>query len=580
MQETPEKAIAETLVAQIDSFASLVYDQFEPAVRRNGSELQLKQLFLDTRLAYKKLEWAAEYFNPTTARLINGAPVPEAEPVSEGGPGKFLVLPPQGLQLIEGLLYPRYDTSRKEELLKRLRQLQTDCEKYKIYFDNIDILNGQVFDAAKLEVFRTLTLGITGFDAPLSKNCMNEAATSMESLGIVLSHYSDDNDTGGVLSAFHAAAAYLRENTGFDAFNRAVFITAYGNALTFRLTRLERVLKIPVIRYNRLLNQDATTLFDKDAFNADAYAPGPGYFSSAEKIALGKKLFSDPILSGSRTRSCSSCHQPDKAFTDGLIRNTVIDHHDLLLRNTPTLLNAALQPAQFYDLRAVTLEDQVNDVLENPLEMQSSVAVAAERLWQDTAYRKLFSDAFPVKGRSAIDTFEVMNALGAYVRSLVMLNSRFDDYMRGDSSALDVQEVRGFNLFMGKARCGTCHYMPLFNGVLPPRYIRMETEVIGVPGSADNKTIDGDLGRFAIDSEAFLRHAFKTTTVRNAARTAPYMHNGVFGTLQQVMDFYNNGGGRGAGLKVDNQTLATDSLHLTSTETDALIAFIKSLDSR
>ena len=580
-----EKAIAQTLLGQVDSFTRLVADRFEPAVRGNGSERQLQELFLETRLAYKKFEWAAEYFNPTAAVLINGAPVPEADPVSEGGPGMFLVRDPQGLQVIEGLLFPRYDTTKKNELLARLHRLQIDCNPYRVYWSNIDILDWQVFDAAKLEVFRILALGISGFDAPLSRNCMEEAGVSLESLGEVLSHYSDR-------SGFATAAGYLRQHSDFETFDRALFIREYGNTITRCLTRLEKQLKIPVIRYNRLLNQDAETLFDKDAFYADAYAPGPDYLSTARRVALGKRLFSDPILSGPGTRSCASCHRPDKAFADGLVADTVIGGTGLLPRNTPTLLNAALQPAQFYDLRAFTLEDQARDVLENHMEMQSSVTLAARRLWEDTAYRRLFAEAYPGQagaggdGRGtadtpgSIDTLEVMNALGAYVRSLTALDSRFDDYMRGDSTALDSQEVRGFNLFMGKARCGTCHYMPLFNGAFPPRYTRMETEVIGVPGSVDGKTIDVDMGRFAIVPEPFLRHAFKTTTVRNTARTAPYMHNGVFATLQQVMDFYNNGGGIGTGARVDNQTLASDSLHLSAGEENALIAFIKSLDSQ
>lgn len=150
----------------------------------------------------------------------------------------------------------------------------------------------------------------------------------------------------------------------------------------------------------------------------------------------------------------------------------------------------------------------------------------------------------------------------------------------GDTMVLNRQEIRGFNLFMGKARCGTCHYMPLFKGTLPPRYTQMETEVIGVPGPGEKKDIDEDMGRYGIVPASFLQHAFKTTTVRNSARSAPYMHNGVFSSLQDLINFYNNGGGAGLGLKIGNQTLAADSLHLDGTETDALIAFIKSLDSR
>ena len=579
-REAPEKAIAQTLVRQIDSFTDLLQQRLRPAVIGNLPVQRLQQLFMESRLAYKKFEWAAEYFNPAVARLINGAPVPEAEPVSPMEPERFRVLEPRGLQVIEGLLYPVYDSTRKEEIVSRLKQLTTDCEKYKLYFNNIDILNGQVFDATKLEVFRILTLGLAGFDAPLSRNGIQEAAVSLESIQRALSHYAIQEDGEELNSTFKAAIAYLRANQDFDSFDRAVFITDYGNMLTLRITRLCQQLKIPLIRYNRLLRQDAATLFDKDAFDADAYAPGTEYLTNGSKIALGKKLFSDVLLSGTQIRSCASCHQPDKAFADGLIKNTAINNQGVLLRNTPTLLNAALQPSQFYDGRAATLEDQVRDVVQNPMEMQCTVKTIAARLWKDTLYRSLFAEAYPLPGRTAIDTLEVMNALSVYIRSLVRLNSRFDDYMRGDTMALNRQEIRGFNLFMGKARCGTCHYMPLFNGTLPPRYTQMETEVIGVPGPGEKKDIDEDMGRYGIVPAPFLQHAFKTTTVRNSTRTAPYMHNGVFASLQDVINFYNNGGGAGLGLKIGNQTLAADSLHLDGAEADALIAFIKSLDSR
>ena len=577
---SPEQAIARTLVAQIDSFTGLG-GRFQTAVQQHASPQQLQQLFLQTRLAYKKFEWAAEYFNPAVTRLVNGEPVPEAEPVIDADPsqnygrGRVRIVQPEGLQVIEGILYPQYDTARTNELLQRLGRLQVNAARYKLYFNNIDMLSGQVFDAARLEVFRIMILGLSGFDAQLSLNCLDEAATALGGVQAAIEHY---NGTG---IPFQSAAACLRNNPDFNNFNRAVFITTYGNAITAGLSRLEGQLHIPAIRYNRLLRQDATTLFDKDAFNADAYAPGPEYLSTAKKIALGKKLFSDPILSGTGTRSCASCHRPDLAFADGLVRNTVIGSQDLLDRNTPTLLNAALQPALFYDLRASTLEEQAWDVLHNEKEMQSSVQMAVGRLRRDSAYRRLFAEAFPAGSDPAApdDTLQLMNALAAYVRSLVRLNSRFDDYMRGDTAAMDAQEIRGFNLFMGKARCGTCHYMPLFNGVFPPQYDRMETEVIGVPGGT-GKSLDEDPGRFAIVSVPFLQHAFKTTTVRNASRTAPYMHNGIFATLGEVMDFYNNGGGAGSGWSVDNQTLARDSLHLTSGEKNAIIAFIGSLNSK
>ena len=334
------------------------------------------------------------------------------------------------------------------------------------------------------------------------------------------------------------------------------------------------------MRYNRLLSQDAKTMFDINAFNVNAYTPAMDAFMTAKKTALGRVLFADPVLSGNGKRSCQSCHQPEKAFTDGLIKNTLINGKGFIRRNTPTLINAALQPSQFDDLRANTLEDQARNVISNKDEMHGSIKAAAQKLWQNNTYRKLFLDAFPKQGRKEIDTLEIANAIGSYIRSLTALNSRFDEYMRGNKTAMNTDEVNGFNLFMGKAKCGTCHYMPLFNGTFPPRYMKIESEVIGVPQSVFKHAIDTDMGRYNVIKTKAFEHAFKTMTVRNAARTAPYMHNGVFASLEQVMDFYNKGGSSGLGIKIDNQTLPPDKLNLTEKEQKDVIAFIKALNSK
>ena len=627
----PEKTIAEKLLRQVDSFSAIA-DSLRTAVETHADKSRLQQLFLRTRLAYKRMEWAAEYFDPTAARIVNGPPVQEVELSG-------VVIKPAGLQIIETYLYPTYDPTHREDLLAQLKRIQFACHQYKLHYANIPILDWQVFDAAKLEVFRIMTLGIVGFDDPLSQKSIPESAASLEGLKDVLAEYlapAASSESSAVSSEspaassgeptatanahrlpqlFTAAANYLAANPDFNSFDRARFITDYANPLTTSLTNLEKDLNIHVIRYNRLLNQDAKTLFDTDAFNVNAYVPDYVSFTSPEKIALGKKLFADPLLSSTGTRSCGSCHQPDKAFTDGLVKNVAIGDGRLLPRNTPTLINAALQPSQFYDLRVKTLEDQSRNVVQNNAEMHGDMKLSAQRLSQDTAYRRLFAAAYPKSAQAAsnqpestqaasnqpestqaksnqagstqarpaqpgIDTLEIMNAIGSYVRSLVFLNSRFDAYMRGDKQAMSAAEIAGFNLFMGKAKCGSCHYMPLFNGTFPPAYRKIETEVIGVPQSVTGKEIDSDPGRYAIVKVESFRHAFKTPTVRNAARTAPYMHNGVFTTLEQVLDFYDRGGGVGLGIPIANQTLPFDKLNLTPQERDNIIAFIHTLDSR
>ena len=132
---------------------------------------------------------------------------------------------------------------------------------------------------------------------------------------------------------------------------------------------------------------------------------------------------------------------------------------------------------------------------------------------------------------------------------------------------------------MGKAKCGTCHFMPLFSGAKPPRYYYMESEVIGVPESASKikPRLDKDSGRFNTTRFDIHLFSFKTSSLRNIALTAPYMHNGVFNTLDEVVDFYDKGGGKGLGIAPPNQSLPFEKLDLTASEKKDIIAFMKTL---
>jgi cytochrome c peroxidase len=253
-----------------------------------------------------------------------------------------------------------------------------------------------------------------------------------------------------------------------------------------------------------------------------------------------------------------------------------------VIRNVPSLLNAALQPEQFADERAGSLEQQIGMVLSSANEMRSSAKIAAERVSANASYRaefkRLWNERAGVRGATITDNALVI-ALAAYLRSLTAMNSRFDRAMRGEPSALTTEEKLGFNLFTGKARCATCHFAPVFNGAAPPAYASSEPEIINVPNANVTKhaTIDRDLGRARIDGLPEHRYAFKVPTVRNVALTAPYMHNGVFSTLEQVVDFYNRGGGAGIGIASTSQTLSSTPLHLSTQEQSALVAFLRSL---
>ncbi|MNQ44125.1 Cytochrome c551 peroxidase precursor [compost metagenome] len=292
---------------------------------------------------------------------------------------------------------------------------------------------------------------------------------------------------------------------------------------------------------------------------------------------MGEKLFYDKSLSKNNDRSCATCHHPEKAFTDGLKTNVSLTGSNLA-RNTPTLTYASLQNAQFWDMRQIDLEKQSIDVIQNKDEMHGSMENIHTKILLDKDYIKLFQKAYPKTLKT--ETWQIQNAIASYVRSLNSFDSRFDLYMRGKKNTLNNQEIEGMNLFMGKAKCATCHFTPLFNGTVPPSYSKTEHEVIGTPNEESGKKLSPDLGRYQYNKMSQLIGAFKTPTVRNVAVTAPYMHNGVFKTLEEVVSFYNKGGGKGLGYAVENQTLPFDKLNLTVKEEQALVAFMKTLTDK
>lgn len=576
-----EKKIQNIVLEQVVSFQNYIKDTFLVVIKRDYADSQrIRQAFLKSRLLYKKFEWAAEYFAADLTERLNGPPVQEIENADLLDPAYARAIDPMGLQVIEESVYPQFDTSGKNELVSEVTNLVTNTGYLVSYFTDHPLADWRILDAAKLEVFRIIALGISGFNAQHSGNSINECATALNSLHEVLRLYTGKKNNAPLLQDITTAISYLYDNNDFDSFDRAFFITRFADKISAGIAQLEQDLRGRKIRYNRMLNQEARTLFDSGAFNVNAFSPGPEYHTTDAKVVLGEKLFYDALLSGTGTRSCASCHNPRLAFTDGLAKQR--DLHDtamFILRNVPTLLDAALQSNYFYDMRALTLEDQVKDVVANQHEMDGSMEAIIKYVSADTGYNALFVKAFPQKNKE-ITADDVANALASYVRSLVKLDSRFDEYMRGKENALSVRELKGFNLFMGKAKCATCHFMPLFNGITPPKYVMSETEVLGVPRSQKDSTIDPDTGYYGVIGIDSYKYAFKVPTIRNIDKTAPYMHNGIYQTLEQVMDFYNNGGGAGLGIHLPNQTLSKENLHLTEKEKEDIIAFMKSLDSK
>lgn len=551
------------------------------AVTSNTPTDSIRLAFKKTRLAYKKIEFLAELYNPYTAKALNGPPINEVE---EDDPLQKIVAP-TGFQVIEEILFPTYDTQNKGELLRQIGVLQAGVNRLRQVTQTTELTNSNVFEAMRKETFRIITLGISGFDSPVAMHAMPEAAAAIGALQEVFAIYQPNLASKNpelskqLQNLFTASIRYLQENENFTHFDRALFITKYANALSTSLLDVQYALQIPVNSHLQALSPTIRTLFDSSAFDPNFYTPDYESHVTTDRVELGKMLFFDPVLSGNGSRSCASCHNPQKAFTDGKKKSIAFNFKGEIARNAPTILNAGLQRSLFHDSRVVFLEDQASDVLVNEVEMHGSLEKAVKQLSESPEYYQLFTKAFPKAADAPITEGNLKIAIASYVRSLSSLNSRFDQYMRGDQTILSAIEKTGFNLFMGKAKCATCHFMPLFNGTVPPTFDHSETEIIGVPVSTDtlNPVLDPDMGKFALFNINLHKFAFKTPTVRNIALTAPYMHNGVYETLEEVVDFYNKGGGQGLGIDLPTQTLPADPLNLTKEEKEALVAFMQAL---
>ncbi|MGA0555446.1 cytochrome-c peroxidase [Larkinella sp. VNQ87] len=568
--QSPKKRVYRQFLTDLDSLENHLIHRFLPMAQTSASVDSLRRTFLDSRRRFKKLEHFTEYYLPGSSRLINGTPLDEVE-VEE-----TKAFEPGGYQVIEELLFAEDTGLDRTELVRQLQNLRNQFVRVRTVWEATALTDAHVFDALRLQVFRIISLGIAGFDTPLCRTALPEAAISLASLRTYLSFYAEHDGFEALHQRFQEAEMYLTKHPDFDTFDRAHFILTLANTLSTDLLAYQKTAGIQPFTEVRALRADAATLFEPNAFNPDFWAPHAGMRTNPAKVLLGEKLFADPILSADNTRSCASCHQPDKAFTDGLPKNTTLSGNRLVSRNTPTLINAALQNSQFYDMRSQTLENQSLDVVHNVDEMRGSLEEAARKLQQRPEYISRFKQAFP-DSKGTIRPVDIQNALSAYERSLVRLNARFDRYMRGEKTALSVEEVAGFNLFMGKAKCGICHFMPLFNGTIPPGFTKTESEIIGVPVRPNAKQLDPDPGRYALTKLPSLKNAFKTPTVRNIERTAPYMHNGAFETLDEVIDFYDKGGAAGLGIELENQTLPADRLNLTKSEKAALKAFLTAL---
>lgn len=540
-------------------------NKLHSAASNTESSNQLKAHFMETRIAYKRASIIIDYFFPSLRKSING---PDLRYSEDDNPD--VINDPHGLQVIERIIYddeaePVALIGETFALLEIFRSIDQQPElAFKLRPELI-------YDALKSSVIRLVSLGVTGFDSPIALASLEESEGVLKGIIDILTTYNDDV---GVTLA-NKAQQNIAGAKNFNSFDRLQFIKSYADPLYGHLVKtvMAKGFKLPLER--RPLNQFTSRIFSDTLFDIHFYSPNERYRVTHDRLELGKALFYDSILSRAK-RSCASCHQPAKAFTDGL-RVPIAVNQSELKRNTPTLSVVAYQTRFFYDSRAATLENQLNSVVHNIDEMDGSMKESIERIREHPVYHEQFKKAYP-SDKNAVTEYNISNAISSYLRSLPVFNTRFDKYMRGEAK-LSSDEKKGFNIFAGKGKCATCHFIPLFNGLVPPQFIETESEVLGVPSTTSSSIVDSDPGKISFTRSEINRNAFKTPTLRNVTKTAPYMHNGVFKTLEEVMDFYNKGGGEGLNIHLDNQTLPPDSLNLTKREIESVISFLHTLEN-
>ena len=274
-----------------------------------------------------------------------------------------------------------------------------------------------------------------------------------------------------------------------------------------------------------------------------------------EVLNLGQTLFFDPRLSGNNEKSCASCHEPSLGYGDGRSTFVMINGGDGV-RNSPTLINAGYYRHYFWDGRASSLEEQAAGPIENPNEMNQNLDELIDELKAIEGYNQLFQAAF----NDGITKQNLAKALAAFERQIVVKDTPYDRFLKGDINALTKQELRGLNLFTGKAFCSKCH---TGSNLSDNNFYN-----IGLDSNDD--------GRFVVTKKMDDVGRFRTASLYGVSHTAPYMHDGSLATLEEVVDYYDQGGGdhRNKSFYLKN---FMSPIGLSSDEKKDLIAFLKAL---
>ncbi|MEO6189268.1 MAG: cytochrome c peroxidase [Saprospiraceae bacterium] len=558
---------------------------------RKSDTLSLKNTIAEIhrlRLDLKGIDIWLRYFEPVEYKKINGPlPIEWEVEVFEKFEKPYRRVG-SGLSLAENYLLQ--GNTNQDSLIYLLDNSILATRKYLSDSLMNEISKPENFILANRHFLLNLaSIYTTGFECPDRELVIYELSHMLKSTLTIYNafniSYPEYHISENYIKLFQETINFVRNSRmNFENFNHFEFIGRYTNPL-FKLNQeFIRKYVATSISYNEYtFNNETNSIFDKYLYDGqDMLGVFRNLKDSAilEKIAdLGKQLFYDPIFSANNKRACASCHKPNYYFTDTTLKtNFQYNGKDHLIRNTPSLVNVESSHLLMLDGKHFSMSNQINDVIGNPIELNSSAKIILKKILSCKDYNAKLNTLASYTKSSTPEFAHVISALTYFIGSFSHNYAEFDSLIN-DNISTNTSIVKGFNLFMGKAQCGTCHYVPRFSGVKSP-FISNEFEVIGVPNDTTFKTISTDLGRFNVFPVEETKNSFRTPTLRNVEFTKPYMHNGVFHSLEQVMDFYKQGGGSGKGLIVEHQTLSKDSLNINASEINDIIFFLKSLSER
>lgn len=579
-----------TSLGEFKSRQILLLNQIRKADLSKEQDIQtIRQEIRQNRLKLKCLDFWMRYLEPVVYRRINGPlPVEWENEVFE----KFE--PPyrrEGAGLTLAELYLEEESIDKDSLGSLIASSLDAIKTFEA-----DSITSQLdsyhhfFLANRLYLLNLAAIYTTGFECPDTNNIIPELRAMIKDVKEIYStfnlNFAATPLSREYLDLYDKTISYVNEQpSDYTLFDHFTFIKDYVNPLFGLNQQFINGYAVVTNNYNDYsLNNECNSIFDKSLYSPQntrgiySLIEDENLLTEVKKI--GKLLFYDPILSANNSRSCASCHKPTEYFTDTTQATAFqFDHQQRLTRNTPSLINAIYNHLLMLDGKHISLQVQAADVMHNPQELNNNEKELVKKINSCKEYKEAFRKFVQyTPEEKEVSLSHIVSAITFYYADFSNYYAPFDEAMN-KKQPITPAAKKGFNLFMSKAQCGTCHFLPIFNGVKPP-YIGSEFEVLGVPADTGYTRLSADSGRHGINPAQETLHAFRTNTVRNAEYTKPYMHNGVFNTLEQVINLYDVGGGAGKKLKIANQTLESDSLNLSSSEKNELIAFMQSLNEK